>query len=356
MTQKFRTLLPWLCVFACVGFIAIRNAGPLLSLSREVINFLARPPVDGAMIQGVVSDDCNNPIPFVDILVKGTSLLTTTDSRGAFVLEGVPLGPQIIEAFSLYHRSSRWDEYSVSTERVMVQPVPPLNLSIQLNVLRSPTREAMGKSDAPTGTCQVHEIPMRTVLVPIEYGLPNRRPDYEKVNFPNAEPWAIGGCLVQKLHYAWVPRCPTCVDARNAHLSGKSWGDQSRTPLPGWSEYHLGGVQFRAPAGAMELIEDECDGLAGSWSHIDPRIQIFAGYGRERLAFERRHDPGETIGWIVDHVYGEVWREGRGEQRNLVGRFPLPKSSEWLLISISLDDSTSMGQAWAIMNSIRLES
>src|SRR5690606_34520504 len=46
-------------------------------------------------VTGVVTDDSNSPIPGVNVLVKGTSVGTTTDTQGRYTLE-VPDGSAVL--------------------------------------------------------------------------------------------------------------------------------------------------------------------------------------------------------------------------------------------------------------------
>ena len=361
LIKRSRNLLTWLFLLAGFGLLAIPDAGSLFSMVNLPRLFLAG-AFRWGVVRGIVLDDeCNCPLPYADVDVRGTSSHASSDSLGRFTIKGVPLGYHTIQAYNFADWSSRklGNSYSISKKHVVVLPLHPRTLSIRLKLLRSPKREAIGDANASGETCDIHGPPMWKAFVPIEFGLPVSRPDYDRVsreNFPNAAPWVHGVCVVSKPDYAWAPRCLRCVYARNAYISGSYWGDQSRLPRSEWPEYRLEGVFFRAPAGAMENVQDECGGHTGSWTNIQPSIQVYTGHRNERLAIGQRHDPDDAIGWIVDHVYGEVWRAGSGEHENLVGRFPLPRSSDWLLISISLDDTTSMGQAWAVMNSIRFES
>ena len=63
------------------------DAGNDVSLTRSI--------VVAQTVSGVVSDDTNTPIPGVNVLVKGTSVGTTTDTQGRFTLE-VPDGSAVL--------------------------------------------------------------------------------------------------------------------------------------------------------------------------------------------------------------------------------------------------------------------
>ena len=61
----------------------------------------------GVRISGTVTDESNQPVPGASVVVKGTSLGTTTGIDGLYVLNGVPAGTQIIEVSFLGYQAAQ---------------------------------------------------------------------------------------------------------------------------------------------------------------------------------------------------------------------------------------------------------
>ncbi|MEX2597391.1 MAG: TonB-dependent receptor plug domain-containing protein, partial [Salibacteraceae bacterium] len=62
----------------------------------------------GAEVKGIVVDDGGNPIPFVQVMISGTSIGAETDTNGVFHLSNVPEGNHEIQYSAMgYQRLNR---------------------------------------------------------------------------------------------------------------------------------------------------------------------------------------------------------------------------------------------------------
>jgi len=74
-------------------------------------------------------------------------------------------------------------------------------------------------ADEPLGVCEVHHVPLTTLIVPLEYGLEppigNAFATAFKLEFPHARPYVNGGCVVN--HWVTRARVRACLQCNKAH-------------------------------------------------------------------------------------------------------------------------------------------
>src|SRR4051812_37215675 len=74
-------------------------------------------------------------------------------------------------------------------------------------------------TNGKSNLCEVHHVPMIKTNVPIVYGL-LRFDDWgnalmaARTNFPHADNWVGGGCIVSMPKEATIYLCPECLAAR----------------------------------------------------------------------------------------------------------------------------------------------
>jgi len=79
-----------------------------------------------------------------------------------------------------------------------------------------------GKRDSgqPVERCDLHGDRLERGMVPIIYGLVKPHchdcRSAEREQFPNANAYVLGGCMVGEKKRTWVSFCPTCRKARKA--------------------------------------------------------------------------------------------------------------------------------------------
>lgn len=90
-------------------------------------------PASGAQVRGVVSNQQGQPLPFATIMIKGTTIGTTANATGAYVLE-IPEGPQVIVCQYMGYKKS---EKSITGGGELHFVLEPVSLQMKEVVVKS---------------------------------------------------------------------------------------------------------------------------------------------------------------------------------------------------------------------------
>ncbi|MEM8965243.1 MAG: TonB-dependent receptor [Bacteroidota bacterium] len=77
-------------------------------------------------LQGQITDDNNEPIPFATIAIKGTSLGAVADESGIFEIKGIPVGSYVLAISSM--------GYEPQEQAIIIEPNTTLTLNIEVFV------------------------------------------------------------------------------------------------------------------------------------------------------------------------------------------------------------------------------
>jgi len=176
-------------------------------------------------VKGKVFDkEYNLPIRFANVILVGTTMGSMSYDDGSFRIVGVPAGTYKVKAMI-------WGYNAEILDSVIVKDKQEINLNIYLS-FKWPD-EVSDYTEDQSLVCEVHNIEMDKVLVPIAYRylvIEKANESYDQARhqyFPNAEPWhyfqkisdlGTRDVLVSKERKAWVYRCQLCIEARKNWL------------------------------------------------------------------------------------------------------------------------------------------
>lgn len=114
----------------------IRYFWHMLRILSPFILLLFVLPASGAQIRGVVTNRSGEPLPFATVMIKGTTLGTTTNATGAYVLE-VPAGNHIIVCQYMGYKKAEQSVSAGNEPRVLNFTLEPVSLQMKEVVVRS---------------------------------------------------------------------------------------------------------------------------------------------------------------------------------------------------------------------------
>src|SRR6478672_4386589 len=89
-----------------------------------VLLLLAVMSLHAAPLSGIVSDNVGNPLPFVNVYIQGTTVGTSANENGAYVLDLAPGTYQIVYQFIGYTRQVKTITMTGQPKTVNVQMEP----------------------------------------------------------------------------------------------------------------------------------------------------------------------------------------------------------------------------------------
>jgi len=130
-------LLPWILRFGTVA--------PVISYTPEMLK--SGYPEGGLFIHGLIRDENNQPLPGVNITVKGTSTRTVTDYNGNFILEA-PVNSQILVVSYIGYETIEVPISSSVLNMTMEPSLVPMDEAVITGIKKSeaPTTRQMSKT------------------------------------------------------------------------------------------------------------------------------------------------------------------------------------------------------------------
>jgi len=322
------------------------QAGTAQNQPRD--NSAVTPDSATGSISGLIFENsCSTVLRWANIIVAGTSLGTMSDSLGNFLIAGIPRGTYTVKAMGMGY----------NTESKSVEVIPFHNTRIDFSLQEIWSDEALGNPGTVAPNCELHDIPMKIVLVPIGYGLLVRDREYNNSRlkeFPNAEPLNASGCVVSPPIKSWEPRCQMCITARNTYIAETNYLDQDILIPDTWKAYHLGAVSFRIPIAQSQHADTSGCSIAECIETGDLTIQAYFSLHNQYPRFRK---PGKRIrpfGRIISRNYAQIYIERVDGTTTIYSEFPvLPTGTRAFAMSVSTDNSTVIEKALAVIESVR---
>lgn len=306
--------------------------------------------VETGSVEGRIFDKNRGfPIPHANVILPGMKQGSTTNKDGYFFIDNVPEGRHKIKAVMMGYKASQQVEISVKKQVTT-------NINLEIEELWS--EDAIDVTGGQQTRCEVHDVEMNRVLVPVGYGLRVIDSKYEEAKqwFPNAEPYHHSGCVIRPPFKAWSLRCPKCVYTRNKWKSRNSWPDTVMTRRD-WETYNLLDVfEFRAPGGAETTMRETGYLVEQTWSTID--LEVEACFGPWAIMLMSPYIENEDcVNEIVGIAYPTVFviKDGASNgDLQVVARFgATPFGTNRMTVVVRVPNRSRLKDAAAIIKSIR---
>lgn len=301
-------------------------------------------------IRGVVIHDlCEYPISYANIIVLNTKLGSMTDADGNFIIKGVPVGYHQLKVLGLGLKPTMADTFFVNSGS---------DTMITFRVQEKWSDKFAKEKEDIERKCEIHNEPMKYVIVPVGYGLIVSKPEYEKVKterFPNAEPWVNAGCMIKEIRKTWELRCPKCIRERNEYLTDEPWDYDSLSEPSDWIDYKIDGfIQFAAPKMIGHNIQDNECSMTAEWHSEDLSIEIFKGPVQLMPRPTKCAAYYKEVNEIIDYIYGSIKIcSSHDEETSIyVKSFILPRGTKSFGFTIRFENQNKLPEALQIVRSI----
>lgn len=253
--------------------------------------------VTGDIYGRIVDARTCSPMPYANVIVRGTTLGAMTDVDGKYRIRNVPPGEQHVRAMMM----------TFSSIEAMVTVTE--HESVQADFVLDPkwVDRVYPKPPTPANVCAEHLEQMRWVLVYTSFGCPIVQ-GFDVAPFPNAWPRIQGDAF----KVGWGESCPTCVRGLNAEKSGQRWTGLPRSAVR-WDAYGIRGmVAFKAPRGLRHSVVLDACRREGVWKGRNLKVEVRrAGpwHGNQGVALTNSYAVEDVVGDCRAEI--RVYEEGK---------------------------------------------